>query len=97
LNHYSNPFVLIIFEIEPCFMPGPVWTTILLFVLPHEAQETGACHCTQPLVEMGSHKLPLVPAGLKLWSSQSLPPKYLGLQAWATLPAWLIVFWFYFF
>jgi hypothetical protein len=37
----------------------------------------------QLLIEMESCKL-LASAGLEHWSSQSQPPKWLGLQAWAT-------------
>jgi hypothetical protein len=55
---------VLIFEIGPHFTPGLVWTTILLFVLPHELEITGMSHHTQPLVEMGSCEL-LAWAGLE--------------------------------
>jgi hypothetical protein len=34
-------------------MPGLAWTEIFLFMLPHVAGMTGACHTVQPLVEVG--------------------------------------------
>jgi hypothetical protein len=48
--------VLVIFEIGSHFMPRPVWIAIL-FVFSHIAGITGIYHCTQTLVEMGSHEL----------------------------------------
>jgi hypothetical protein len=74
-------FVLVIFEIWSCFMLWHVWTTILLFVHPSIAGMTDKHHCSQPLVEMGSCIL-FTGDGLE---PQSLPPKKLGLQAWAIM------------
>jgi hypothetical protein len=42
------------------------------------------------ILEIGSHEL-FAQAGLKPWSSWSLPPEKWGLHAWATSGAWLIV------
>jgi hypothetical protein len=44
---------------------------------------TPLVHFALVILEMGSHQLS-VWAGLELWSSQILPHKQLGLQAWAT-------------
>jgi hypothetical protein len=53
---------------------------------------TGTHHCTQLLLEMWSHQI-FARAGLKLWSSPSLPPEQLGLQGWATMSGILTGFW----
>jgi hypothetical protein len=34
-------------------MPGPAWTTILLYMPPCIAGITSTCYCAQSLVEMG--------------------------------------------
>jgi hypothetical protein len=52
LSHSVSPHWLL-FEIESHLMSGPDWIMILLFVLPLIVGTTGACHCPQPLVEMG--------------------------------------------
>jgi hypothetical protein len=79
----SPLFPLDIFQIGSQSMPRLSWTAILLFMLPRIPGMTGACHHTQPLVEIGSEEL-LVWADRELWSSWSVPPRQLGLQAWAT-------------
>jgi hypothetical protein len=62
------------------------WTVSLLFVLPYVAGMTGTPYHTQLLVEMESWEL-FAWDGLKPWSSWSLSPKKLGLQAWTIVPA----------
>jgi hypothetical protein len=59
----------------PALCLGPVWTAVLLLVLPFIAGDN-RCHHAQSLVGMGSCKL-FAQAGLELRSSQSLPPKCL--------------------
>jgi hypothetical protein len=49
--------VLVLFEIGSCFIPGPSWTIIFLFVLPHVAGMTSMSHQSLALVEMGRHEL----------------------------------------
>jgi hypothetical protein len=56
-------------------------------VLYHLNNNTSSPFCSSYFLEMGSHEL-FAWAYLELWSSQSQPPKELGLQAWAT-GAWL--------
>jgi hypothetical protein len=45
LSHALAVFALVIFEIWSSFMPGPAWTAILLFMLPHLAGMASVCHC----------------------------------------------------
>jgi hypothetical protein len=45
------------------------------------------------IFEIGSHKL-FCQAGSEPWSSWSLPPKYTGLQMWATVPSLVLFFFF---
>jgi hypothetical protein len=47
----SALFVLVILEIESCYMHRPLWTAIL-FVLPHITGLICVHHCTQLLLEM---------------------------------------------
>jgi hypothetical protein len=47
LSHAYNPFALVIFEIGYCFLPGQVWTMILLFMLPTVGGMTGVCNHAQ--------------------------------------------------
>jgi hypothetical protein len=42
-------FALVIFEIGSCFMLGPTWAVILLFVLPYVSEMTGVSHSALPL------------------------------------------------
>jgi hypothetical protein len=77
-------FILVTFKAGSCFMPRLASTSIPLFVLPRVARRAGTYYQAQPLVEMGVSWTPLQ-TGLKSWSFWSLPPKYLGLQAWVTM------------
>jgi hypothetical protein len=75
LSYASSPFfMLVTFDIGSCFMCRPALTMILLLVLLWRARMTNGCHHIQPLVEMGSHKLPRLalnynPPNLHLQSS----------------------------
>jgi hypothetical protein len=49
LYHFSHTlalFALVILEIGSCFLSGPDWTSILLFMLPAVAGMTGTCYNT---------------------------------------------------
>jgi hypothetical protein len=74
LEHLSNP--------TSPFCVGYFWDGVSLyawacldcnprFCASHIARMTGACHCIQPWVEMGSHRL-FVQAELEPWFSRSL-------------------------
>jgi hypothetical protein len=80
-----------IFEIRSSLYVQITWAKFLLFILPLVAGMTGAGHHAQPLVETGSHEF-FAWAGLKLPSFQFPPPKMLGLQAWTTVPSYVLYF-----
>jgi hypothetical protein len=87
-NHSTSP-VLVIFEIELCFMPRLAWTVILLFVLSHVVGMTGTCHHAQSVVAMGVSLALLVlnhyPLDLHVLSSQDYrfePPQMANTGVW---------------
>jgi hypothetical protein len=76
-------FALVILETGSCFMSRPAWTVIFL--------PTYAFHHHWNGREMEPHKL-FAQAGLEPQASWSQPPKWLGLQAEATLPSFKLTF-----
>jgi hypothetical protein len=71
-----TPFTWVILETGSCFVffnPGQPGPQSSYLVFPSCWDDRRHYH-PQPLVVMGSRKL-FAWAGLKLWSSQSLPPK----------------------
>jgi hypothetical protein len=69
------------------------WAGLDFILFPHVAGMAGEYHHAQPSVGMGSPCL-FTQLVLKWWSSLSPSPKSLGLQAWATAPSFLFIFFF---
>jgi hypothetical protein len=73
-------------------MSWPTWTSFLLFTLPMWLGWQVLATMPSLLIEMASCEL-FAYSGLELWSSRSLPLKYLGPVAWTTTSDLLFIFW----